>query len=322
MGNDDREYDRPGVETFLSNSGLKYFFIDTSLLMGGVSQGVYASRFPLLKDLWDRFESQYKPTEENFERSPFQPYLLSTDAKNPVAFFTRDENTGLLVWSGEHGYPGTSCYLDFHKKHYADAHGGGSGLRYWRVTSPKADLGDKEIYDINEIAMHWMEMPGHYKEAIKGVLRENHGKVGKTGNLVAMYDCELFGHWWFEGPWFLERIIRFMATDPEVEMTNCRRYLEKYPPQKVVSITEGSWGQGSSHYVWLNKETSWTWEKIYEIEDLVEELVTKYINYDHNNAKRILRHYSRKSDLQASDWHSFISTWSARIMPERGKYSL
>ncbi len=317
VGNDKNEYDRPGVEVFLSKNGLKYFFIDTALLLGGVSQGVYASRFPLLKELWERFEAQYKPSEENFERTPFQPYLVSTDAKNPVAIFTRDENTGILVWSGEHGYPGCSVYLDFHKKHYSDPFGGGSGLRYWKVTDAKADLGSKQIYNINDISSFLDQNAGHYKEAIKGVLRKNQDKVGKTGILIAMYDCELFGHWWFEGPWFLERVVRYMAMDPEIELTNCRRYLEQYPPNKVVSITEGSWGQGSSHYIWLNKDTSWTWEKIYEIEDLVEDLVTKYHTSKNENVKRLLTQLCRENlILQASDWQFLISTWSARDYAE------
>ena len=135
------EFDRPGIEYFLAKNGLKYFFVDSALLLGGKSQGVYAARFPLLKELWKQFASQYEEIPTSFEKSQYESYLVSTQsAKSPVAFFTRDEKTGIVVWSGEHGYPGCAEYLDFHKKHYP------GGLRYWKVTGPKVDLGEKMLY--------------------------------------------------------------------------------------------------------------------------------------------------------------------------------
>lgn len=121
------EFNRPGIEYFLAKNGLRYFFIDTALLLGGKSQGVYAARFPLLKQLWKQFADQYEEIPTSFEKSQYEPYLVSTDPSTPapVGFFTRDEKTGIVVWSGEHGYPGCAEYLDFHKKHYP------GGLRYW-----------------------------------------------------------------------------------------------------------------------------------------------------------------------------------------------
>jgi 1,4-alpha-glucan branching enzyme len=311
---------RPGVEKFLSANGIKYFFVDSPLLMGGVSQGVYAGRFPLLKQLWDQFVKQYKEEKADFTRDPLEPYLISSqDAKNPVVFFTRDENTGILVWSGEHGYPATGgAYLDFHKKHYKDSMGGGSGLRYWKVTSPKADLGAKMQYYMPDIEDLLNQNAGHYKEAIKGVLKNYKNKTGNTGFLVAPYDAELFGHWWFEGPWFINRVIRFAAMDPEIKMTTCRDYLESHGlPNKTVQLVEGSWGQGSSHWIWFNDWTTWTWEKLYEIEDLVESLVNKYNEKTEPEMIRLLKQLGRENLLlQASDWQFLISTWSARDYAE------
>jgi 1,4-alpha-glucan branching enzyme len=312
--------DRPGVEKFLSKNGLKYFYIDTALLMGGVSQGVYAARFPLLKALWEQFEAQYREVKSDFPRNPLEPYLLaSKDAKNPVTIFTRDENTGILVWSGEHGYPATGgAYLDFHKKHYKDSMGGGSGLRYWKITSPKADLGAKMQYYMPDIEDLLNQNAGHFKEAVKGVLKEYKDKSGKVGFLIAPYDAELFGHWWFEGVWFINRLVRYFAMDNEVEMTHCRDYLEKNGlPDKTVQIVEGSWGQGSSHFIWLNKENTWTWEKIYEIEDLIEPIINKYHKRSEPELQRMMKQLCRENlILQASDWQFLISTWSARDYAE------
>lgn len=306
------EYDRPGVEHFLAKNGLKYFFIDTALLLGGKSQGVYAARFPLLKELWKQFASQYEEIPTSFEKSPYEPYLVSTQsAEAPVGFFTRDEKTGIVVWSGEHGYPGCAEYLDFHKKHYP------GGLRYWKCTGPKIDLGDKMLYWPDDIPGKLDENAGHYVNLIKDILRAYKGDFGKKGIIVAPYDCELFGHWWFEGNWWLARVLRWLEDDPEVELTNSREYLEKNPPDKVVQIVEGSWGQGSGHWVWLNQWTTYTWKMIYSVEEKMEEIMGKYNKSTDPNLIKILKQMARESLLlQSSDWQFLISTWSARDYAE------
>ncbi|MHA1729773.1 MAG: 1,4-alpha-glucan branching protein domain-containing protein [Promethearchaeota archaeon] len=306
------EFDRPGIEYFLDKNGLRYFFVDTSLLLGGLSQGVYAARFPLLKQLWKQFESQYKEAPLQFEKSQYESYLVSTNStKGPVGFFTRDEKTGIVVWSGEHGYPGSGEYLDFHKKHFP------GGLRYWKVTGPKVDLGEKMLYWPNDVPSKLDENAGHYVELIKKILREYKEKSGKQGIIVAPYDCELFGHWWFEGPWWLNRILEWIDKDPEIELTNTREYLEKNPPNKTVQIIEGSWGQGSSHWVWLNKWTTWTWKRVYECEAKSEKIITKYYNTKDQNLQKILKQMARELLLlESSDWQFLITTWSARDYAE------
>jgi 1,4-alpha-glucan branching enzyme len=34
----------------------------------------------------------------------------------------------------------------------------------------------------------------------------------------------------------------------------------------LVSLPEGSWGEGGFHWIWLNDKTSWIWSRIYELE--------------------------------------------------------
>ncbi len=307
------EYERPGVEYFLAKNGLKYFFIDTSLLLGGKSQGVYAARFPLLKELWKQFASQYEEIPTSFEKSQYEMYLVSTDPStpSPVGFFTRDEKTGIVVWSGEHGYPGCSEYLDFHKKHYP------GGLRYWKVTGAKVDLGAKMLYWPDDIPGKLDENASHYLNLIKEILRNFKNKFNRKGIIVAPYDCELLGHWWFEGNWWLARVLRWLEDDPEIELTNTRLYVEKNPPNKVVQIIEGSWGQGSSHWVWLNEWTIWTWRLVYDAEDKIEKIMTKYGRTKDENLKKILKQLARESLLlQSSDWQFLMTTWSARDYAE------
>ena len=309
----DEEYDRPGVEYFLAKNGLKYFFVDTALLLGGKSQGVYAARFPLLKELWKQFADQYEEIPTSFEKSQYEAYLVSTDpsTKSPVAFFTRDEKTGIVVWSGEHGYPGCAEYLDFHKKHWP------SGNKYWKVTHAKLDLGAKMLYWPDDIPRKLDENAGHYVQLIKDILRDYRDKFGNNGIVVAPYDCELFGHWWFEGNWWLARVLKWVEDDPAIELTNTRLFVEENPPNKVVSIVEGSWGQASSHWVWLNEWTSWTWEKIYECEAKSEEIMAKYKDSPDEHLIKILKQVARELLLlESSDWQFLMTTWSARDYAE------
>jgi 1,4-alpha-glucan branching enzyme len=307
------EFNRPGIEYFLAKNGLRYFFIDTALLLGGKSQGVYAARFPLLKELWKQFADQYEEIPVSFEKSQYEAYLVSTDLSTPapVGFFTRDEKTGIVVWSGEHGYPGCAEYLDFHKKHYP------GGLRYWKVTGAKIDLGKKMLYWPDDVPGKLDENASHYINLAKDILREYREKYGNNGIIVAPYDCELFGHWWFEGNWWLARVLRWMEDDPEIELTNTRMYIDQNPPNKVVSIIEGSWGQASSHWVWLNEWTIWTWKLVYEVEEKTENIMKKHGRTEDENLKKILKQLARESLLlQSSDWQFLITTWSARDYAE------
>ncbi|MCJ7588391.1 MAG: DUF1957 domain-containing protein [Candidatus Aminicenantes bacterium] len=81
----------------------------------------------------------------------------------------------------------------------------------------------------------------------------------------------------------------------------------------MVALPEGSWGQGGFHWIWLNNETSWIWEKIYAIESDWEELSRRPGPRD----ARLWRQFIReKFLLESSDWPFLVSTWSARDYAE------
>ena len=305
-------YLRKGIEEFLSENGIDYFIIDNALLRGGKAIGVYVDRFEALKQLWGRFEKEYQPREEEFDKTPREVYLVSSgEGKKPVAIFTRDPDTGLQVWSGEWGYPGDGNYLDFHKKHFP------GGLRYWKVTSAKSDLADKLEYFPPDAQARIQENSSHFKGLIKGLLLKYNKETGKKGIVCAPYDCELFGHWWFEGPQFLKLVLKSIEEDPEVELTTCSQFLNEAKPTKVISIPEGSWGEGGYHYIWLNQWTEWTWRHIYEDEKRMQKLASEFGETKDDNLLKILKQAARELLLlQASDWQFLISTWSARDYAE------
>ncbi|HUX98645.1 MAG TPA: 1,4-alpha-glucan branching protein domain-containing protein [Candidatus Deferrimicrobium sp.] len=312
VGENQPSYPRKGVEEIISANGLKYFIIDSHLLLGGEAIGVYAARFQALQMLWDTFKEQYKPEPIQKEKSPYEIYYVTSNPESePVAIFTRDPRTSIQLWSAEHGYPGDGWYLEFHKKHYP------GGLRYWRITSAKSSLGDKWEYEPDKTPSRLDENADHYKSLIKDLLRDHLNKTGTPGIIVAPYDTELFGHWFFEGPQFLYRVLKWIEMDPEIELTTCGNYLQSFPPQTVVKLPEGSWGEGQGHWIWLNEWTLWTWEKIYECEEIMVDLANKYAETSDANLKKIMAQLGRELLLlESSDWQFLISTWSARDYAE------
>ncbi len=301
---------RKGVDEFLAENGLEYFFVDSHLLKGGQAVGVYAERFQGLQELWSRFQKAYTP--ENTQRSPYEPYLVNSsgEPKAPLAIFTRDHRTGVQVWSGEEGYPGDEHYLEFHKKHYP------GNLRYWRVSWPKHDLGRKQLYEPYLAADRLKYHSDHFVKLIRDVLAEHLESHEQPGNITSLFDTELYGHWWFEGPEFLYLVLKGLHQHPEIEVTTCRDYLHANPPSTVVALPEGSWGEGGYHWIWLNEWTSWTWDKIYECELKMIDLAKKY--GDNPLVETLLKQAARELMLlESSDWQFSISTFSSRDYAEQ-----
>jgi len=304
---------RKGVDEFLAENGIKYFFVEGSLLHGGESLGVYADKFGPLKELYKQFQNatvqvEYRPY------TTYHPYLVdsSGEGKNPpLAVFGRDSATGQQVWSGEHGYPGDEWYLEFHKKFVLEKEKS-LGLRFWRISENKADIGAKSLYDPLQAEERAKAHAAHFVPLVKDVLRAQNDP---TAIITAVYDTELFGHWWFEGPQFLYHALRELALDPEVTLQTVGEYLEQNPATLPVTLPEGSWGEGGFHYIWLNEETAWSWKLVYEVEAEMSQLAKDYA--ENAAARPILNQAAREALLlMASDWQFCISTGGAKDYSE------
>ncbi len=310
-------YDRKGVEEFLAENGLRYFFAESHLLHGGETRGVYIDRFGALEKLWERFSVQYDVTPD---KTPYVPYLVETrpDASaamqsgasdgptaSPVAVFFRDDATGQQVWSRSMGYPGDEWYLEFHKKHTP------GGLKYWRVTGPNADLGDKLVYDASKAEERIRSHADHFVHLAAQILNSHEQHAGQPGIICAPYDTELFGHWWFEGTRWIYHVLKGMAANPEIRTVTCSEYLQENPPTASIAIPEGSWGEGGFHYMWLNQQTEWTWGCVYEAEMEMKELASKYCG--NADVLPLLKQAARELLLlQSSDWQFSISTSTSK----------
>jgi 1,4-alpha-glucan branching enzyme len=288
--------ERRGVDELLAAQGLGHFFIPAHLLRGGTSRGVYEERFPALRRLWEKAYAE--PGGEGRASSPprscYSAYRVDPSGLSVLA---RDEVSGGQVWSRTLGYPGDGAYLEFHKKHFP------GGMRYWRITSAESDLADKDPYDPNEVRARLESHARHFAQLIEGLLRVEGRRV-----VVALFDTELFGHWWFEGPEWLYLVLKKLSGSP-VRAVTSRECLERLGPGEMIRLPEGSWGEGGFHSVWLNRDTAWIWRKIYQAEERVLGLGREVWDRRARLGRQLMR---EKFLLESSDWPFLISTWAAR----------
>ncbi len=188
-------------------------------------------------------------------------------SKNGVAFFGRDSNATLPVWSASEGFPGDPYYREFHKdlgwelpseqlKKIGLNEPRPLGLKLYRVTDQTAPLKDKKVY---EPLRAKKQAQKHAKEYLQG-RRLQLNQLSKAMDikplLVAPFDAELFGHWWFEGTNFLAELFR-QSKQEQVSLTRLCDVLSNTPRIQLCNPCPSSWGKGGFHDYWLNESNAW-----------------------------------------------------------------
>ena len=304
-------FERIGVEQALAESGIEFFFVDTHLVEESAR---IPSPYESLRGLVVP-KGHQKMTQTTYRRL-YQPYFvdgpyLPGEERFAATVFPRDPQTGIQVWSGDSGYPGEAAYLDFHKKRWPGGH------RYWRVTGPSVEMHDKQPYYPQDAAERIQSHASHFVhlvwQALQGAL---HDKVPPI--LSSPFDAELFGHWWFEGPQWLEAVARILHDFPNgLELISGSDYLAKYPRAGFIAMHEGSWGAEGGNHVWMNPETSWTYSYIYPAELYVRDVCSAADWRDSPLAERIVKQLCRELLLlESSDWQFLITTGAARDYAE------
>ncbi|MGR9099116.1 MAG: glycoside hydrolase family 57 protein [Gammaproteobacteria bacterium] len=274
----------PGLEKVLNNAGIKYFFTEAH----GV---LHASRRPR--------HGVYAPL----------------DCGNGVAAFARDPDSSHQVWSSHHGYPGDYDYrefysdigfqldLDYISPYILDEKIRiNTGIKYHRVTGGDSP---KEIYRpekaLEKTRLHARDFIDKNLQKIARLA----GEMDRPPIVVAPFDAELFGHWWFEGPLWLEHVLRLAAENREhIEAVSCSDYLSRIPTLQMATPSASTWGeQGYSSY-WLNETNDWIYPLLHKAGANMEKLA-----YDFKNKtldplqERALNQAARSLLLaQASDW--------------------
>ncbi len=286
---------RCGTEHLVADEGIDHFFVESHLIEQSKSEQVYHDG-GWHKVGWD--ESAKYPARG--WQSVNEPQGVNSDGHGLARAFAfgRDNEVCEKVWSGTIGYPADGVYLEFHKQW-----GPRRGLRYWKITGAKTDLGDKHLYHPDNIPGKLHEHAQHFVNSIKDRLRDHKDKTGKAGVVCCTFDAELFGHWWFEGPQFLRDVMLTINADPEIDLKTTREYLDSVFVDKVVTMPEGSWGEEGDHRVWTNDQVNWMWEIEYRCEGTFGRL-TANLDWENNpQVKDLLEKAGRELLLlQASDW--------------------
>jgi 1,4-alpha-glucan branching enzyme len=160
-----------------------------------------------------------------------------------VIAFGRDLRVSYRVWSPKSGYPGHAAYRDFHTYDHL------TGLKPARVTGRGVPSQDKAPYD-QERADHAVNAHvADFVEVVRKRLHSESERIGRPAHVVAAFDTELFGHWWYEGPVWLERVLRALPAAGVRVGTLSDAITDGFVGSSV-ELPPSSWGSGKDWQVW------------------------------------------------------------------------
>jgi len=250
------------------------------------------------------------------------PYAPVFTPEGPAAF-ARDPESGHQVWSAQLGYPGDPWYRDFYRdlgfdlpweyvRPFIQPNGERkfTGLKYHRITG-KSEW--KEWY-VPEIARERAaEHAGNFLFNRTKQVEHLSAHLPQAPIVVSPYDAELFGHWWFEGPQFLDFFFRKCAYDQDVIQTiTPSEYLTKYPTLQVVEPAASSWGANGFYEVWVSADNHWIYPHLHKAADDMIRLAARYRNNTDPLFERAMSQLARELLLaQSSDWAFIMKTHTA-----------
>ncbi len=285
----------PHLDSYLAEFGIKYFFLET--------HGVLLA-------------------------SPPPKYGVFTPLKTTAGCYCmgREQASSMEVWSRRTGYPGHPEYREFfrdiaHERErdylgdyfFAGENPIDTGFKYYRITGEE----NKQFYrpwNAMQLAHDHARIFMLNREATISDLLPK--MEGNKAALLCPYDAELFGHWWFEGPYFLEALLERAAASSVLEFAGADSVMLNSADPEVHAPAFSSWGEGGFGGVWINSETEQYYPESYRIRAMIEMLSAKKIKFP--RLRRIIKQMKRELMLfQASDWAFMIHNHSAEEYARR-----
>jgi 1,4-alpha-glucan branching enzyme len=277
----------PGVDRILNEFGIEYFILDSHGLLNADPRPKYGVHRPV--------------------RTPGGP-----------AAFGRDYESSKQVWAAEEGYPGDPVYREFyrdagfdvHQPHIEKLHHAGiatfTGLKYHRITG-KTDW--KEPYHPGWATDRAAEHAGHFMFNRQLQINWLASFFDRPPLVLAPYDAELFGHWWFEGPQWIDFLLRKIAFDQtDIKTTTPSEYLDRFGDLQPAAPPECSWGAGGFHEVWLNGSNDWIYPYLHAAAERMGALVQRFPEAA-GEQRWALDQAARELLLaQSSDWGFIMKT--------------
>lgn len=222
-------------------------------------------------------------------------------AGSGVVAFPRDLEVTYRVWSPRAGYPGSGPYRDFHTFDHP------SGLRPSRVTSKRTQPQDKKPYDPALAARQVTKDAADFVKRVHDRLVDASARDGRPGLVVAAYDTELFGHWWHEGPAWLEQVLRQLP-QAGVRVTTLSGAVE-HVDVTTADLPAGSWGRGKDFRVWDSPAVADIAALDAEVGEQLQRVVAKHSGSTRSDA---LDQLARETILAIqSDWAFMVTGDSA-----------
>lgn len=282
----------PGLDAILREANLRWFVIDAHGMMFGSPRPRYAIYAPCF--------------------IPSGP-----------AVFGRDRDSSRQVWSAEEGYPGDPAYRDFYRdvgfdhplehleSFFGDQNRRFTGLKYHRITGPGVH---KDFYRRDWALGAADHHAAHFLKARTAQIAELRAHMNVPPVVVSPFDAELFGHWWFEGPEWLNGFLRKAVYDQnEFELTTPSRYLARQDTHQLLAPAASSWGHKGYWEVWLEESNAWIYPHLHAAARRMTELARRHLSTDSGQLLRALSQAARELLLaQSSDWAFLMKTGSAK----------
>jgi 1,4-alpha-glucan branching enzyme len=279
----------PGLDAFLAEQNIRFFFVDTHGITDATPRPRYGVYAPI-----------YTPT-------------------GPAAF-GRDPESSMQVWSAEHGYPGDPDYREFYRdvgwdlefdyvKDFIQPTGQRKnvGIKYYRITGKTAH---KEPYDPHRARERAAVHAGNFMFNRERQIEHLASRMGGVRPIVVSpYDAELYGHWWHEGPQFIDFLIRKVAFDQRIfRLATPGEYVRENPEQQLSTPPLCSWGAGGYAGVWLDGSNDWIYRHLHKATERMISLARDNPEPDPLR-RRALNQAARELLLaQSSDWAFIMKT--------------
>ncbi len=248
----------------------------------------------------------------------YSPYFTPSGP----AVFGRDRDSSRQVWSSREGYPGDPAYRDFYRDIGQDLsldylakfmpvdHRRFTGIKYHRITGSE----HKELYNRGWAHGAADAHAGHFLDSRVKQFADLGAALPVEPIVVSPFDAELFGHWWFEGPEFLDLFLRKAAFDQQAfQLTTPSAYLQRNPTQQLVAPAASSWGNKGYWEVWLDHCNAWIYPHLHAASRRMTECARRHKTDAPESTDRVLRQMARELLLaQSSDWAFLMKTGTAR----------
>lgn len=234
-----------------------------------------------------------------------------------LACFGRDRDSAREVWSRDAGYPGHPVYREFYRdvgldlpeRELAGEVGPDgarlmTGLKLHRVTGPGPD---KAPYDPVRASAQARAHAADFVARREAALASSRGVNAPPPILVAPYDAELFGHWWLEGPEFLEHALRRLAASDRAVPIALGAYLERHPPVEVVEPAPSTWGEGGFGAFWTGPSAASLWRHVHHAERAVLGALSRCRHAGGLPGRALDQAIRELLLLQSSDWAFMMS---------------